>query len=220
MLLYICSWGKEAPWEWVPGTGQLWRTDGDISYRKNHVQWNDIVRNFESNAQHAAFNGPDSWNDPDMLEVGNPGITAVEARSHFSMWVISAAPLWAGTDLTHMDRETQAIFTNPEVIAVDQDSLGAGSSRVRFGKNAVEVWEKPLGSKNGGIKALLLLNLSRRRAVASVLWTDLGLMPNASVRDLWSRKDLGPFPDGYSVEIPPHGSILIKVSGKSRENSL
>jgi alpha-galactosidase len=216
MLLYICSWGKEAPWEWGQGTAQLWRTDGDISYQKNHVKWTDIVRNFESNAQHADSNGPDSWNDPDMLEVGNAGITTVEARSHFSMWVISAAPLWAGTDLTHMDRETQAIFTNVEVIAVDQDPLGAGPIKVQSGKNGVEVWEKPLGSKSGGIKALLLLNLSRRGAIASVLWTELGLMPNASVRDLWSRKDLGQFADGYSGELPPHGSVLIKVSGVSK----
>jgi len=216
MLLYICSWGKESPWEWAHGVAQLWRTSGDISYRKNHVKWKDIVQNFEANAQHAAFNGPDSWNDPDMLEVGNAGITAVEARSHFSMWAISAAPLWAGTDLGHMDSETRAIFTNPEVIAVDQDPLGAGPSKVR-GRDRVEVWEKPLGSKSGGTKAVLLLNLSRNPAEATIRWSDLGLMPNSSVRDLWSRKDLGQLSDGYSVKIPPHGSVLIKVSGKSGE---
>jgi alpha-galactosidase len=220
VLLYICSWGKEAPWEWAHGVGQFWRTTGDISYQKNHVKWDDIVRNFESNAQDAGFNGPDSWNDPDMLEVGNAGITAVEARSHFSMWVISAAPLLAGTDLVHMDSETRATFTNPEVIAVDQDPLGAGPSRIRLDQKAVEVWEKPLGSKSSGTKAVLLLNLSSTKAVASVRWSDLRLMPNATVRDLWSRKDLGQFTDGYSAEIPPHGAMLLKVSGKGRENSL
>ena len=220
MLLYICSWGKEAPWEWAQGVGQMWRTDQGISYQKNHVNWDDIVRNFESNAQHAFFNGPDSWNDPDMLEVGNAGITPVEARSHFSMWVISAAPLLAGTDITHMDPETRAIFTNPEVIAVDQDALGAGPSRIRCGKDGVEVWEKPLDNKSGGTKAVLLLNLTPKRAIASIRWSDLRLLPNASVRDLWSRKDLGQFTGGYSVEIPPHGSMLIKVSGTSGENSL
>ena len=216
MLLYICSWGKESPWEWAHGVAQLWRTWGDISYQKNHVNWKDIVQNFEANAQNAAFNGPDSWNDPDMLEVGNAGITSVEARSHFSMWVISAAPLWAGTDLTHLDTEIRAIFTNPEVIAVDQDPLGAGPSNVRR-KDGVEVWEKPLGNKSGGTKAVLLLNLSHDPAKATIHWSDLGLMPNASVRDLWSRKDLGQFSDGYSVEMQPHGSMLIKVSGKSGE---
>jgi len=218
MLLYICSWGKESPWEWANGVAQLWRTWGDISYQKNHVKWKDIVQNFEANAQHSEFSGPDSWNDPDMLEVGNAGITPVEARSHFSMWVISAAPLWAGTDLTHMDPEIRAIFTNPEVIAVDQDPLGAGPTNVRR-RDGVEIWEKPLSRKSGGAKAVLLLNLSARSAKATVRWSDLGLMPNASVRDLWSRKDLGQFNDGYTVKIPPHGSMLIKVSGQAGERS-
>ena len=218
MLLYICSWGKESPWEWAHGVAQLWRTSGDISYRKNHVRWKDIVQNFEANAEHAAFSAPGGWNDPDMLEVGNAGITTVEARSHFSMWVISAAPLWAGTDLTHMDPETRAIFTNREVIAVDQDPLGAGPRNVRR-EDGVEVWEKPLGVKSGGTKAVLLLNLSARPAKASIRWSDLGLMPNANVRDLWSHKDLGQFSDGYSVKVPPHGSVLIRVSGKSGEKS-
>jgi len=216
MLLYICSWGKESPWEWAHGVAQLWRTSGDISYQKNHVNWKDIVQNFETNAQYAEFSVPGGWNDPDMLEVGNAGVTAVEARSHFSMWVISAAPLWAGTDLTHMDFQTRAIFTNPEVIAVDQDPLGAGPSNVQR-KDGVEVWEKPLGSKSGGTKAVLLLNLSSRSAKATILWSDLGLMPNASVRDLWSRKDLGRFIEGYTIKLPKHGSVFIKVFGESGE---
>jgi hypothetical protein len=220
MLLYICSWGKEAPWEWAKGVGQLWRTDEDISYQKNHVNWDDIVRNFKSNAQHAAVNGPDSWNDPDMLEVGNAGITPIEARSHFSMWAISAAPLLVGTDLTQMDWETHAILINPEVIAVDQDALGAGPIRTGDHKDGVEVWEKPLSGGCGGTKAVLLLNLASKKAIASVRWSDLRLRPNARVRDLWSRKDLGVFTDGYSVEIPPHGSVLLKVSGEVLENGL
>ena len=220
MLLYICSWGKEAPWEWAKGVGQLWRTDEDISYQKNHVNWDDIVRNFKSNAQHAAFNGPDSWNDPDMLEVGNAGITPIEARSHFSMWAISAAPLLVGTDLTQIDWETHAILINPEVIAVDQDALGAGPIRTGDDKDGVEVWEKPLSGGSGGTKAVLLLNLASKKAMASVRWSDLRLRPNARVRDLWSRKDVGIFTDGYSVEIPPHGSVLLKVSGEVLENGL
>lgn len=216
MLLYICSWGKEAPWEWGHGVAQLWRTWGDISYQKNHVNWKDIVQNFEANAKHAAFSGPDSWNDPDMLEVGNHGITPIEAHSHFSMWAISAAPLWAGTDLTHMAPEILSIFTNPEVIAVDQDPLGAGPINIRR-RNGVEVWEKPLGTVSGGAKAVLMLNLSHMSSEVTIRWSDLGLTPNASVRDLWLRKDLGQFKYSYTVEIPPHGSTLIRVSGEPEE---
>lgn len=115
-----------------------------------------------------------------------------------------------------MDPETRAIFTNPEVIAVDRDPLGAGPINVRR-KDRVEVWEEPLGNESGGTKAVLLLNLSHNPGKATIRWSALGLMPNASVRDLWSRTDLGKLDDGYTVKVPPHGSMLIRVSGESRE---
>ncbi len=212
MLLYICSWGEESPWEWARGVGQFWRTTGDISMQKNHATWDEIVRNFESNAQHSSFNGPDSWNDPDMLEVGNPGITPTEARSHFSMWAISGAPLLAGADLTHMDAETLAIFTNTDVLAVDQDPLGSGPLKVPSANQNIEIWQKPLGSKSSSTRAVLLLNRGSQPTTASVRWQDVGIPPNSTVRDLWSHQDLGPFPSGYSTQLPPHASVLLKIS--------
>jgi alpha-galactosidase len=215
MLLYICSWGNERPWEWAQGTAQLWRTDADVSWEKNHVQWTRVVQNFESNARHAVFSAPNSWNDPDMLEVGVPGLTPLEARSHFSMWAISAAPLWAGADLTNMDAETLATYTNPEVIAVDQDPLGAGPVKAREEVDGLQAWDKQLGSVAGGNHAVLLLNLTSAPAIVGVHWSDLALLPGAKVRDLWARKDLGSFQDGYSKEIPAHGSLLLKVSGET-----
>jgi alpha-galactosidase len=98
MLLYVCSWGNASPWEWGGRVGQLWRTDQDISATRNRVRWEDILRNFDPNARRAVFSAPGSWNDADMLEVGNSGITVEEARSHFAMWAISSSPLWAGAD--------------------------------------------------------------------------------------------------------------------------
>lgn len=212
MILYICSWGEEDPWAWAPGMAQLWRTGPDISYEKGQVKWESIVRNFQLNAQHAAATAPESWNDPDMLEVGNKGITPTEARSHFSMWAISAAPLWAGTDLTRMDAETRAIFTNNEVIAVDQDPLGAGIRRIESGRE-IQVWSKTLSKPTGESQAVLLLNLASSRRKILVKGSDLGLQPGASVRDLWSHADLGRFKNAYSAEIPSHGSVLLRIEG-------
>ena len=57
MLLYICSWGEEQPWEWAPGMAQLWRTTEDISYDPGRVKWENVIRNFELNAQHADLYG-------------------------------------------------------------------------------------------------------------------------------------------------------------------
>lgn len=214
MLFYICSWGNEDPWTWAHGKAQLWRTTGDISLKKDSVEWASIIQNFEINARHAAFSAPNGWNDPDMLEVGNPGLNMIEARSHFSMWVISAAPLWAGNDLTQMDAATRGIYTNSEAIAVDQDPLGAGPAKVREGRKGLQVWVKPLGSIGSGTNAVLLLNLTAVPAEIAVQWSDLGLTGKAKVRDLWAHQNLGQFADRYQTRIPAHGSVLLKVTGK------
>ena len=170
MLFYICTWGNERPWEWAQGTAGLWRTDQDISWEKNHAEWSRVLINFESNARHAVFSAPNSWNDPDMLEVGNEGLTPDEVRSHFSMWAISAAPLWASTDLAHMNDATRAVLTNAEVIRVDQDPLGAQATKVQEDERGLEIWAKPLGSKSSGLEAVLLLNLQDHPAAISVRW--------------------------------------------------
>jgi alpha-galactosidase len=213
MLFYLCPWGNEDPWTWAQGKAQLWRTTGDISPKQDRVEWASVVENFQLNARHAAFSAPNSWNDPDMLEVGNPGLNPGEARSHFSMWAISAAPLWAGNDLTRMDTATRGIYTNAEVIAVDQDPLGAGPAKVREDRKGLQVWMKPLGSIGSGANAVLLLNLTAVPAEIAVQWSDLGLTGKAEVRDLWTHQNLGQITTGYRTQIPPHGSVLLKVTG-------
>jgi alpha-galactosidase len=213
MVFYLCCWGNEKPWTWAQGTAQLWRTEGDISLDKNHVDWPSVVRNFRSNARHAVFSAPNSWNDPDMMEVGNPGISLVEAQSHFSMWAISAAPLWAGNDLTSMPAAIYDIYTNAEAIAIDQDPLGAGGQKVKEYEDGIEVWMKPLGSVGSGVDAVMLLNLTAAPQEIGVQWSDLGLEGKVAVRDLWAHKDLGELSDGYKTQIPSHGSVLLKVSG-------
>jgi alpha-galactosidase len=214
MLFYLCSWGEEAPWTWAQGKAQFWRTTGDISLVKNHAEWKDVLRNFELNAAHSVFSAPNGWNDPDMLEIGNEGLTLMEAQSQFSMWAVSAAPLLAGSDLTAMSDSVRGIYTNQEVIAVDQDPLGAGAVKIAGSDHAVEVWTKTLGAVGSGRYAVLLLNLSEAPAIAKVQWSDLGLNGKADVRDLWAHRDLGNFRDGYRAEIPAHGSVLLNVSGE------
>jgi len=213
IVFYLCSWGSEDPWIWAQGKAQLWRTTGDISLDKNHVEWTDVLRNFELSATHAVFSAPNGWNDPDMLEVGNRGLTPIEAQSQFSMWAISAAPLWAGNDLTAMSDAVRGIYANPEAIAIDQDPLGAGPSKVKEA-NGIEVWMKPLGAAGSGVDAVLLLNRTAAPAEAVVQWSELGLQGKATERDLWAHKELGERPGGYKTLLPAHGSALLKVSGE------
>ncbi len=115
----ICEWGENKPWEWAADVGHLWRTTGDIS-----DSWSSMLSILKQNLPLAPYAGPGRWNDPDMLEVGNGGMTDTEYRSHFSLWSVMAAPLLIGTDLRKASRATYEILGNKEVIAVDQDPLG------------------------------------------------------------------------------------------------
>ncbi len=214
MLLYVCSWGNELPWEWAPGVAQMWRTDFDVSLERNRAFWDRIVNNFESNARHAVFNAPGGWNDPDMLEVGNPGLSPAEAQSTLAMWAISAAPLLLGNDLMQMDAHTRTLLLNPEVIAIDQDALGVQGTKLCDQGAGREIWAKPLGGKASGKFALLLLNLTGSESQMSVRWADLGLDPDPSIRDAFTRTNVQATASGYATQVAAHGSQLLVVTGR------
>jgi alpha-galactosidase len=157
-----------------------------------------------------SFAGPGHWNDPDMLEVGNGGMTMLEYRAHFSFWALLAAPLIAGNDVRSMTPEIKEILTNPEVIAVNQDRLGREGRRVR--KNGdLEVWSKPLSD---GSRAVILFNRGTSEGDVSVSWEEIaytGHLP-AKVRDLWAHKDLGKFTGSYSANVAPHSVVMVKIT--------
>jgi alpha-galactosidase len=213
MLFYICSWGDEQPWEWAQGTAQMWRTDIDISFGKNLADWDRVVGNFESNARESVLNGPDSWNDGDMLEIGNPGLTDDEAQAQMSMWAISAAPLLAGTDVAHMSERTRATYLNAEVLAVNQDPLGAGAEKIAEDAPGHEVWAKPLGARTSGDYAVMLLNTTEQPATMRLGWAALDLLTPVHVRDLWQHKELVPEPDGWQTTVAAHSAVLLRVVG-------
>jgi alpha-galactosidase len=157
-----------------------------------------------------SFAGPGHWNDPDMLEVGNGGMTTEEYKSHFSLWCELAAPLLAGNDLRNMKPEIKNILTNKEVIAVDQDPLGQEGHRVS--KNGdLEVWSKAL---KDGSRAVVLFNRGKEAAEITAFWEDLGYPAHlsAEVRDLWEKQDLGKFEGKFSSKVPSHGVVMVKVT--------
>ncbi|HKJ93823.1 MAG TPA: glycoside hydrolase family 27 protein, partial [Longimicrobiales bacterium] len=206
IVLSICEWGSNQPWNWAPEIGNLWRTTGDIS---DH--WNSMLSNLDQSAQHPSAAGPGHWNDPDMLEVGNGGMSGREYRAHFSLWAIQAAPLIAGNDLRTMSDETKAILTNPEVIAVDQDSLGVQGILLSEYPPDVQVWDKPL---KDGSHAVALLNRAEVATPITLSFYRLGLRGDSvEVRDLWAHKDLGRFAGRYRETVPAHGVAMLRVRG-------
>src|SRR5205085_10038086 len=156
-----------------------------------------------------SYAGPGHWNDPDMLEVGNGGMTAIEYRAHFSLWCLLAAPLMAGNDIRSMSPEISAILTNKEVIAVDQDALGLQGRRVKRDGD-YEVWSKQLSD---GSRAVALLNRSKAEGRISVSWNEIGYPDylSASVRDLWAKKDLGKQTGSLSATVPSHPPPMAQI---------
>ena len=142
IVFSICEWGNSKPGIWAPGVGHLWRATGDIQDCWDcRRDWGGmgVVHVIDLMAEIQTGSGPGHWNDPDMLEVGNPGLTLAESRAHFSLWALFAAPLMAGNDLQAMKPAIKDILTNREVIAVDQDSLGLQGRKVRD-DGPHEVW--------------------------------------------------------------------------------
>jgi alpha-galactosidase len=218
IVLSICEWGTAKPWLWGKEVGgNLWRSTGDISDKwEGSTKWpdgsccsNGMLVNLDLQVGLASYAGPGHWNDPDMLEVGNGGMTDTEYRSHFSLWSILAAPLIAGNDLRNMRPEIQNILTNKEVIAVDQDSLGREGERVGKDGN-LEVWAKQL---KDGSRAVVLFNRGGTEEKITAAWDALGYPDHlaASVRDLWQHKDLGKFTGKFSSSVASHGVVMVSV---------
>jgi alpha-galactosidase len=200
----LCQYGMEDVWTWGPDAGgHLWRTTGDIS-----DTWESMEGiGFEQN-ELAEWAGPGRWNDPDMLEVGNGGMTRTEYRTHMSLWSLLAAPLLAGNDIREMSEETRDLLTNAEVIAINQDPLGRQARRVaRDGE--LEVWAKALAD---GRVAAGLFNRGGEAASVTARWADLGLAGRVRARDAWAKEDLGSFDDELTAEVEPHGVVLVVLS--------
>ena len=203
----LCQYGHADVWKWGPKAGgNLWRTTGDIS--DTWASMSEI--GFRQNAL-AAYAGPGHWNDPDMLEVGNGGMTDDEYRLHMSLWSILAAPLLAGNDVRSMSKKTLDILANKEVIEVDRDALGKQGTQ--FSKSGdQEIWTKPLSK---GAVAVALFNRGEGEAKMSVKWSDfVKSTRHVIVRDLWRHEfiKVAGNDQTWSTTVPKHSVVLLRIS--------
>jgi alpha-galactosidase len=215
IVFSLCEWGNSKPWLWGHKIGNLWRTTGDIwdSFDQNNKEhsWAHAMLDIaDQNEPLWPFAGPGHWNDPDMLEVGNGGMSDAEYRTHFSLWAMMAAPLMAGNDVAGMSEATKAILLNRDVIAIDQDPLGAQGHRVRDDGD-LEVWARPLA--DGG-RAVLLLNRGNTPAEITADWAEIGYPRTlgAELRDLWTHKSVGRVKGSFTAMVEPHGVVMVRVT--------
>ena len=201
----LCQYGNHDVGEWGAKVGgNLWRTTGDIGDR-----WQSMTRiGFEQQVGREKFANPGHWNDPDMLEIGNGGMSDTEYRTHMSLWCLLAAPLLAGNDIRDMQKSIADILMNKEAIAVDQDKLGRQGVRVTK-EGDLEVWAKPLA--DGGYAAGLF-NRGDKDAKVTARFAGIGIPGTHKVRDLWKHEDLGTVTGEYSAEVPSHGVVMVRIS--------
>lgn len=218
IVFSMCEWGQNEPWKWAGPVAHLWRTTGDITDCwdcKPEKEWeNNIKSLLDRQVGLEKYAGPGHWNDPDMLEVGNPGLTPAESRAHFSLWCMLAAPLMAGNDVRIMTEDIRNILTDEEVIAIDQDPLGRQG--YRFSQTPEkEVWVKELSD---GDWAVCVLNAGKKAAEMKVSWGDLTFLNGTyQVRDLWRKKDAGTTAMDVTQTIDSHDVALFQLSPVTAE---
>ncbi|KAL8552325.1 hypothetical protein ACS0TY_001137 [Phlomoides rotata] len=179
----LCEWGVNDPALWAGKIGNSWRTTDDII-----DSWESMTTIADINDKWAAYAGPGGWNDPDMLEVGNGGMTYEEYQAHFSIWALMKAPLLVGCDVRNMTAETYEILTNEEAIAVNQDPLGVQGRKVdtQGPDGCYQIWAGPL---TGQRFVVALWNRCSERATITAKWDTIGLESSTSysVKDLWKH---------------------------------
>ncbi|HTM93697.1 MAG TPA: glycoside hydrolase family 27 protein [Flavisolibacter sp.] len=224
IVFSLCEWGNNKPWLWAEPVGQLWRTTGDITAQfdgiKSYGNWhaNGVMTIVDMQDTLRKYAGPDHWNDPDMLEVGN-GLTPAENRSHFSLWAMLAAPLMAGNDLRKMSEETRSVLTNKEVITVDQDVLGIQGFKYSD-KDSVQIWFRPL---NNGDWAVCFVNRSASPKTIEFSWQNENVVDvlfnkaldakttTYKIRDLWTKKNSGDTKKHSKALIQPHDVLMLRL---------
>jgi alpha-galactosidase len=215
MVLNLCQYGMGNVWEWGAKVGgQCWRTAGDLGF--------ELDRIFEvalKNCEHRDWSKPGSWNDPDYIQIGYIGnahgmgtpqpcpITPSEQYAFMSMWALMAAPIFYSGDMNQLDEFTLNVLCNPEVIDINQDSLGQ-CARLMTQDDDTFLMVKEL---DDGSLAVGLGNRGELPALVRAPWPKLACKGRQLVHDAWRQQDLGVFNDEFSATVPRHGMTLVRL---------
>ncbi len=217
----ICEWGRNFPWRWGRKAGNLWRTTPDI-----RPVWTSVLGIYELNVLLHRYAGVGSWNDPDMLEVGNGSLDYEENKSHFTLWCMMAAPLILGNDIRKLmkpdgtvdaENPTFKIISNKELIAIDQDPLGVQCRRIKT-NGAEDILVKPLDGDEFAVcffnkaSSPSRMNVSMKEIISKSFIATQGA-DEYIARDLWSGK-IKNITDKLEAGVPAHGVRIFRVKVK------
>lgn len=211
-IFSLCAWGSADVRSWGGHVGHLWRTSGDIT-----PSWTRMLHNFDSASTRALYAKPGAWNDPDMLFIGHGDFDAnhlTEARSHFALWAIINAPLLIGYDLRNAPQSLLDIWSNADLVAVNQDR-GGHQGVIAYDTSDVQIIVKTLSN---GRKAVALFNRGLAPAKVDLTAAHLKFSDTAPIqlRNLWDKSSPAPFKSETSFTIAPRETLIFEAMGERR----
>uniref|UniRef100_A0A8C6TP47 Alpha-galactosidase n=1 Tax=Neogobius melanostomus TaxID=47308 RepID=A0A8C6TP47_9GOBI len=157
-ILYSCEWPlyvwpyAKPDYTAIRETCNHWRNYDDVS-----DSWSSIKSILDWSAKHqddiVPSAGPGGWNDPDMLVIGNFGLSHAQQESQMALWAIMAAPLIMSNDLRDICPRSKALLQNKRIIAISQDPLGKQGYQT-FKENDFAVWERQLSGDRHAIAVM------------------------------------------------------------------
>src|SRR5271170_4825804 len=206
---------------------EMWRISDDFwdhwGVWPKHEFSQGLLAQFATAAKWAPYTGDGHWADADMLPIGylgpHPGegevresmFTHDEARTLLTFWSIFRSPLMIGGNLMASEGFTLSLLTNPEIIAVDQHSLG---NHLEITNEREVIWTARCSDSSGFYVAVF--NVSDTAQTFRHSWKDLGFADQPyRLRDLWQRKELGEA-DRLQVTIPAHGALLYQMNARQK----
>ncbi|MDP9078952.1 MAG: glycoside hydrolase family 27 protein [Bacteroidota bacterium] len=196
----------------------MWRMADDF-----WDEWKAVLQMFDYAKDWEGAGGPGHWPDCDMIQIGKLSkrgpvgkerysrFTKDEEYTHMTFWSIYRSPLMLGGNLPENREQELMLFTNSEVLAVNQH--GTNPRQLYKTANAMAWYSHVAGSKD---LYVALFNLGDAQQNVSVDFSALGLKGKIAVRDLWAKQDLGVFDQQYQQKINTHGAALLRVSEKAR----
>lgn len=147
----------DADYQHIRDNCNYWRNYGDID-----DSWATVFSIIDFYRQHvttfAKFHGPGGWFDPDMLMIGNQGLSFEQSKTQMAFWSLWSAPLLMSNDLRRIRPEFKRILQNKHLIAVNQDSLGImGHVVVADAQAEKQVWVKQLSPDANGQTPYIVL---------------------------------------------------------------
>lgn len=204
----------------VADHANLWRISRDFWDR-----WRSLNKNFDLAYawQESGVAGPGRWPDGDMIPIGKIGhrceggermteFTKDEQIALMSLLAIMPSPLMLGMNMPENDKWTYELIANPEMLAINQDPLGAAGRRV-FKNGTAEIWIKKLSD---GTNAIAIFN--RGDMIQDIVLDEsLGLSENTKLFNVWKGKIIGKLGHSRSFAIPSHGAVLLRTSKTDKE---